>query len=220
MTIHREGIKTLTAIAILFFVINLGIFLISGRGWLFGTILGLSVVGICFVAWFFRNPKRARPDENNSIISPADGTILHVDEIYVDEFFNDVRTRVSIFMSAKNVHINWLPVSGYVRYQRYNPGRHFLAKHPKSSELNERCSVVIEDPEGRQVMVRQIAGIMARRVVTYPKAGEDVRLGDQLGFIKFGSRVDVFLPRGTPVEVVPGQKTRGRITVIASWSFR
>lgn len=217
MRIHREGIKTLTAFSILLIIVNLVIGLIPLPGLVAYMFIGLSVIGLIFVGWFFRNPKRPVPGDHEGIIAPADGTILSVDELFVEEFFSDYRTRISIFMSGNNVHVNWIPISGYIRYQHYNPGSHLFARHPKSSNRNERSTVLIEDQNGRQVMLRQIAGVMARRVVTYPKPGEDVKTGDELGFIKFGSRVDIFLPKGAKVHVTPGQKTTGRVTVIAGW---
>ncbi len=216
--IHREGIKTLSAIGLFLFFINLAFYLAFGVHLLFYLILGFSLFVLFFVSWFFRNPDRPTVSSRDSVIAPADGTIISVDELYVGEFFEDYRTRVSIFMSGNNVHVNWIPLSGFVRYQQYNPGKHLLAKHPKSSDRNERSTVIIEDPKGKQLMMRQIAGLMARRVITYPRPGKTVSQGDELGFIKFGSRVDLFFPKGTKVLVKPGDKTIGRVTKVAEWS--
>lgn len=215
--IHREGIKTLSAIAIVLVIIDFLVFIGFGAEILFYLVLGLSLFIFFFVGWFFRKPNRPLPASDGTITAPADGTIISVDELFVGEFFEDYRTRVSIFMSGNNVHINWIPLSGFIRYQRYNPGRHLFARHPKSSDRNERSTVIIEDHEGKQLMMRQIAGIMARRVITYPVPGISVKQGEELGFIKFGSRVDLFLPRGTKVLVKPGDKTIGRITRVAQW---
>ncbi|MFA6127333.1 MAG: phosphatidylserine decarboxylase family protein [Bacteroidales bacterium] len=215
--IHKEGIKTLSGIILILIVVNLLIFISIGLGFVFYTVLAISFSTLCFVAWFFRNPDRPALDSSSTIVAPADGTIISVDELFVGEFFEDYRTRVSIFMSANNVHINWIPLTGFVRYQSYNPGLHLFARHPKSSDRNERSTVIIEDRKGKQIMMRQIAGIMARRVITYPKPGREVIQGDELGFIKFGSRVDLFLPKGTTVLVKPGDKTIGRITKVAEW---
>jgi phosphatidylserine decarboxylase len=215
--LHREGFKTLTLIGIILVVVNLAVILGIESEWLIYASAGGSILILFFVAWFFRNPERPVPADRGIVISPADGTILLVDDFYVGEFFEDYRTRVSIFMSGNNVHVNWIPLSGFVRYQQYNPGRHLFARHPKSSDRNERSTVIIEDPSGKQVMMRQIAGIMARRVVTYPRPGRTVKQGDELGFIKFGSRVDLFFPKGTQILVQPGDKTVGRITPIAEW---
>jgi len=217
MRIHREGIKTLAAIGIGLLTIDALAFLVIGNGIMVYLIVGLSLVTMGFVAWFFRNPERPSRNDNGSVIAPADGTIICVDELFVGEFFEDYRTRVSIFMSANNVHINWIPLSGFVRYQQYNPGRHLFARHPKSSDRNERSTVIIEDTHGRQIMMRQIAGIMARRVITYPRPGNSVLQGEELGFIKFGSRVDLFFPPGVQVLVKPGDKTIGRVTELAKW---
>ena len=213
--IHREGIKTLTVIGIFLASVVLLAYLMIGNTLAFWLISAFALVVMGFVGWFFRQPERPVPVDEGTVIAPADGTIISVDEFFVGEFFEDYRTRVSIFMSGNNVHINWIPLSGFVRYQRYNPGRHLFARHPKSSDRNERSTVIIEDEEGRQVMMRQIAGIMARRVITYPMPGKTVQQGDELGFIKFGSRVDLFLPKGTKVLVKPGDKTVGRVTRVA-----
>ena len=215
--IHREGIRTLSAIGLTLIIIDLLIYWGLGPGVIFFAALILSVFVLCFVAWFFRKPERPFPDRSGRVIAPADGTIMSVDELFVGEFFKDFRTRVSIFMSGNDVHINWIPMSGFIRYQQYNPGRHLFARHPKSSDRNERSTVIIEDPKGRQIMMRQIAGIMARRVITYPRPGRAVLQGEELGFIKFGSRVDLFLPKGTKILVKPGDKTIGRVTEVAEW---
>jgi len=215
--IHQEGIKTLSAIGIFLVLLNILNYFVLGTGLFFLIAILLSLFIICFVGWFFRKPDRPLPPATGAVIAPADGTIISVDELFVGEFFEDYRTRVSIFMSGNNVHINWIPLSGFVRYQLYNPGRHLFARHPKSSDRNERSTVIIEDSEGKQIMMRQIAGIMARRVITYPRPGKTVLQGEELGFIKFGSRVDLFLPRGTKVLVKPGDKTIGRVTEVAEW---
>jgi phosphatidylserine decarboxylase len=217
LRIHREGIKTLAAAGILLVIVNLLVFAAFGNSILLFLMMGLSVFGAGFVGWFFRNPRRPQPDAGNTVIAPADGKVISIGEMYVGEFFEDYRTRVSIFMSGNNVHINWIPVSGFVRYQTYNPGRHLFARHPKSSDRNERSTVIIEDRQGRQIMMRQIAGIMARRVITYPRPGRKVVQGEELGFIKFGSRVDLFFPPGTHILVKEGDKTTGRVTRIAEW---
>lgn len=215
--IHREGVKTLSGIGMILILINLLTYISLGPDIPFFSMVILSVFIVFYVGWFFRNPDRPLPASGGRIIAPADGTIISVDELYVGEFFEDYRTRVSIFMSGNDVHVNWIPLSGFVRYQQYNPGRHLFARHPKSSDRNERSTVIIEDPDGKQIMMRQIAGIMARRVITYPRPGKTVLQGEELGFIKFGSRVDLFLPKGTKVLVKPGDKTVGRVTEVAEW---
>lgn len=215
--IHREGVKTVSSIGFILVLIDILIYILFGSKTVFISALSITVCIMCFVSWFFRKPQRPVPALKDSVIAPADGTILTVDELFVGEYFEDYRTRVSIFMSGGNVHINWIPLTGYVRYQQYNPGRHYFARHPKSSDQNERSTVVIEDNDGRQLMMRQIAGIMARRVVTYPRPGKEVAQGEELGFIKFGSRVDLFFPKDVEILVKPGDKTVGRMTEIAKW---
>lgn len=215
--IHREGIKTLSAIGATLLVANLVVLISFGPALFLYIVLFITLWILLFVSWFFRNPERPVPESAGMIIAPADGTVISVDELFVGEFFGEYRTRVSIFMSGNNVHINWIPLTGFVRYQQYNPGRHLFARHPKSSDKNERSTVIIEDPKGKQLMMRQIAGIMARRVITYPRPGKEVLLGDELGFIKFGSRVDLFFPKGTEILVKTGDKTIGRVTEVAKW---
>lgn len=216
--IHREGYKTLTGILAILVVLDIILWISFPHGIGMWTGICISILIVAFVTWFFRRPNRPVPTASNHVIAPADGTILTVDELFVGEFFEDYRQRVSIFMSGGNVHINWIPLGGFIRYQKYNPGRHLFAKHPKSSDRNERSTVVIESAEGKQLMIRQIAGIMARRVITYPKCGTRVIQGGELGFIKFGSRVDLFFPSGTHILVKPGDKTTGRVTPIAKWT--
>ncbi|MFA5217350.1 MAG: phosphatidylserine decarboxylase family protein [Bacteroidales bacterium] len=216
--IHKEGIKTLTALGIFLITTNIAATFLLGTNWLSHSILLLSLAGFLGAGLFFRKPQREKPADLGQVIAPADGVVIKVDRIFVEEYFNDYRQRVSIFMSGRDVHINWVPLTGHITYQRYNPGRHFLAKLPKSSDLNERSCVVIKDQAGREVMVRQIAGIIARRVVTYPKPGEAVAIGDELGFIKFGSRVDLFFPPGTNIKVSQGQKSRGQKTILTDWN--
>jgi phosphatidylserine decarboxylase len=216
--IHREGFKTLTGILAILVISDVILWLALPHSigvWL-ALIVSAFIIG--FVSWFFRKPRRPDPIEDPYVIAPADGTIIAVDELFVGEFFKDYRTRVSIFMSGGNVHVNWIPLTGFIRYQKYNPGKHLFARHEKSSDQNERSTVVIESPNGDQLMVRQIAGIMARRVITYPRPGLRVQTGGELGFIKFGSRVDLFFPKGTKILVREGDKTAGRITRIAEWN--
>jgi phosphatidylserine decarboxylase len=215
--IHREGYKTLTGIMGFLLLINLILWASYPHGPVKWISFSISLAIFAFVAWFFRQPSRPAPFADQLVIAPADGTVLNIDELFVGEFFQDYRIRVSIFMSGGNVHINWIPLSGFVRYLRYNPGRHLFAKHPKSSDQNERSTLVIESSNGKQLMVRQIAGVMARRVITYPQSGAEVNTGGELGFIKFGSRVDLFFPKGTEILVKQGEKTKGNFTPIAVW---
>ena len=172
---------------------------------------------ILFIAvlQFFRNPTRKiKVTDDNLIYAPADGKIVAIEEVFENEYFNDKRLQVSIFMSIKNVHVNRNPISGTVDYFKYHPGKYLVAWHPKSSTENERTTTVINNGES-SILLRQIAGLVAKRIVNYLEPGEQVKLGTELGFIKFGSRVDLILPLGTKVNVELGQKVRGNLTIIA-----
>lgn len=216
MTIHKEGIPTI--LVVLFF--NLAVQFCS-----FYCIPGLLVIKLIllagslffqgFIMSFFRFPKREMIFGENKIISPADGQVVVIEETYESEYFNDKRIQVSIFMSAFNVHINWAPITGVVKYYKYHPGKFLVARKPKSSTENERTSLVLETPDNKEVLVRQIAGFVARRIVAYSKEGATKKQGEQIGFIKFGSRVDLFLPIGTKINVNLNEKVRGKQTVIA-----
>jgi len=177
----------------------------------------ISVIFFLLVVWFFRNPERPVIPNEAVILCPADGKVVAIEENIEEEYFKDKRLQVSIFMSPVNVHANRYPVSGIISYYQYHPGKYLVAWHPKSSTLNERCTVVIRDSRGREIMVRQIAGAVARRIVSYAIQGEQVSQGQELGFIKFGSRVDLFLPPGTKVDVKVGEKVTGNKTIMGSW---
>jgi len=164
---------------------------------------------------FFRMPEREVEPDPVLVYSPADGEVVVIEETFENEYFRDNRLQISIFMSPLNMHSNKYPISGKVKYVRYHPGKKIVAWHPKSSELNERSTIVVESENGTEIMIRQIAGAVARRIVTYSKEGDIVRQGDELGFIKFGSRVDVFLPAGTLAEVPLMEQVRANRTVIA-----
>ena len=170
-----------------------------------------------FIVSFFRSPLRSLKISNNHIYSPADGKIVVIEKVVENEYFGDERIQVSIFMSAYNVHINWYPVSGIVKYFRYHKGSYIIARHPKSSIKNERTSLVIEANDNKEILIRQIAGIVARRIVFYSKEGDNVTQGEQMGFIKFGSRVDLLLPKDIKLNVQLNQKVRGAKTVIANF---
>jgi phosphatidylserine decarboxylase len=152
-----------------------------------------------------------------AIFSPADGTIVAIETVIEREYFHDERLKISIYMSALNVHLNRVPVTGEVTYGSYHKGQYLVAFHPKASELNERSTIVYKAQNGKEVLIRQIAGALARRIVTYSKQGQKVTAGEELGFIKFGSRCDVFLPVGTPVRVAMDQRVTGGETVLAEW---
>ncbi|MDP3452014.1 MAG: phosphatidylserine decarboxylase family protein, partial [Bacteroidales bacterium] len=163
---------------------------------------------------FFREPSREFTDDDSVVMAPADGTIVQVKEVYEGEYLKCECIQVSIFMSVFNVHVNWFPIRGIVEYFKYHPGNYLVAMHPKSSEKNERTSVVI-NRFGLKILMRQIAGLLARRIVCYAKEGTEVVQGDQVGFIKFGSRVDLFLPLDCRVQVTKGQRVKGCETIIA-----
>ena len=168
-----------------------------------------------FLLFFFRLPTRHLEADPGLIYAPADGKVVVIEETMENEYFNDMRLQVSIFMSPFNMHSNRYPVSGKIKYVCYHPGQNMVAWHPKSSELNERSTIVIKTAEGTEVMIRQIAGAVARRIVTYAKENVDVKQGDELGFIKFGSRVDIFLPVDTDVEVPILQQVKANKSIIA-----
>lgn len=174
-----------------------------------------SLVVFGLVVQFFRIPRRKLTIDERQIVAPADGTVVVIEETVEGEYFNTPRRQVSIFMSPLNVHVNRNPVTGTVRYFKYYPGKYLVAWHPKSSTENERTSIVIELANGMEVLLRQIAGAMARRIVWYVEEGQAVKQGAELGFIKFGSRVDMFLPLDAEIKVTMGQKTKGGVTVVA-----
>ena len=215
--IHREGYSTLILTLILGIAINAPIWLFSGSNIANIIVSAFYFITLLFITRFFRYPKRSRVRDDKYIISPADGKIIVIQEEDEPEYFKDKRLRVSVFMSGFNVHANWIPMSGTIQHSLYHPGRNLLAVHPKSSVLNERTSLVIKNEKGQELLVRQIAGLFARRVVSYPEGGERVEQGDELGFIKFGSRLDLFLPLGTDVLVAINDKVKGNISEIARW---
>lgn len=183
--------------------------------WLLYAFLVFLLLSLAGVLHFFRSPERKiRPDES-AVISPADGKVVVAEEITEEEVFGRPMQQISIFMSPLNVHLNRFPTDGKISRYVYHPGKYLLAWHPKSSLLNERNTIVVETPRGIQYMLRQIAGTLARRIVCYCREGMQVKQGEELGFIKFGSRVDVFLPPDTEVLVKPGDKVRGGITTLA-----
>lgn len=178
-------------------------------------ILTLMIVFV-LVLQFFRNPKRKITPNISHVLSPVDGKVVVVEEVYEKEYFKDRRIQVSVFMSPLNVHVTRYPVGGSITYNKYHPGKYLVAWHPKSSDENERTTVVIKNSYLGDILYRQIAGAMAKRIVNYAKVGSEVEQGEDSGFIRFGSRVDVFLPVGTNINVKLNQKVTGGITIIAS----
>jgi len=214
--LHREGTDTLVygLIAIVAVAMTLWIYVDSKAFfWAFIVIFG-TVYGV--VLNFFRCPKRYFDgDTEKIVVAPADGKVVVIEEVVEDEYFHDKRLMVSIFMSLFNVHANWFPVDGKVKFVHHQNGNYHKAWLPKASEENEHADIMLETPEGTEILCRQIAGAVARRIVTYAKAEEDCYIDEHLGFIKFGSRVDVYLPLGTEICVKMGQNTTGDKTVIA-----
>lgn len=175
----------------------------------------VALVFLILILQFFRNPKRITPQDDSLLYAPVDGKVVVIEEVYEKEFFNDKRLQVSIFMSPINVHVTRYCMGGKVVFSKYHPGKYLVAWHPKSSEENERTTIVLENENFGQVLYRQIAGALARRIVNYAQEGTTIRQGDDAGFIKFGSRIDLFLPIGTPLNVVLNQTVKGGIDVIA-----
>lgn len=212
--IHREGRNTITILILAIFALNLGIYFFVPH-WVFAIALLLTAMLLVFVTYFFRNPVRVlEVDDPNFIIAPADGHVVVVEPTMENEYFHDKRLQVSIFMSPFNVHANWYPIEGEILVSEHQKGRHKGAWLPKSSTENERSLVVIETPNKVQIAVRQIAGAMARRIVTYAKVGKQSHRNTHLGFIKLGSRVDMYLPLNTEMFVEVGELVRGNETII------
>ncbi|WP_432713131.1 phosphatidylserine decarboxylase family protein [Pedobacter sp.] len=219
MTIHKEGYTTIAITLLFIFVINAFIdYRYSDITWLRWLIYIVSFALFLTVLQFFRNPKRTFTSDDAMLICPADGKVVVIEETEEGEYFKDKRLQVSIFMSPVNVHINRNPISGVVIFFKYHPGKYLAAWNPKSSTENERTTVVVEHRTGIPVLYRQIAGALARRIVWYVKEGDVVEQGKEFGFIKFGSRVDIFLPVGTKVNVELNQVVKGGITVLGQLS--
>lgn len=215
MTIHKEGFRIISAFIIIDVIITSFVFIYL-RDYQFLTYsISLLFSTLLFVViYFFRRPERIVFPDENIVLCPADGKVVAVEKVFLDEFINEERIQVSIFMSPLNVHVNWIPLCGTVKYFMYHCGNYMVAWHPKSSCDNERTSTVIEAKNGKTIMVRQIAGALARRIVTYTKEFDEVTQGQELGFIKFGSRVDVFLPLDSKINVTINQKVKGNITLL------
>lgn len=213
---HKEGTKTIL-LGIIFTAVVL---LISDNCinaiWLQKGLQIFAFLILIIILQFFRNPKRTVIIDENQILAPVDGKVVVIEEVYEGEYFKDKRLQVSIFMSPINVHVTRYAMSGIVKFSKYHPGKFLVAWHPKASEENERTTVVVENNTFGAVLYRQIAGALARRIVNYAEEGMQVVQGTDAGFIKFGSRVDLFLPLGTPINVVLNQKAIGGKTIIAT----
>lgn len=213
--IHKEGRFIILSLGLVLILLNLFVYT-RFESWVFIANVVISSFLMLFFAYFFRNPPRkVRIDDPSLVVAPADGTIVVVEPVDELEYFGDKRIQVSIFMNVFNVHANWYPVKGKVLKSVHHSGRHMAAFLPKSSTENERSTVVIETPSKTQILVRQIAGALARRIVTYAHAGRECHLNEHLGFIKFGSRVDLFFPLDTEIFVQVGDSTTGNETIIA-----
>jgi len=214
---HKEGYKIITIAMVIAIasIIALDYYVVDDLIKLF-TQLGV-IAFLILILQFFRNPKREITWDVNKVFAPVDGKVVVIETVFEDEFFRAKRKQISIFMSPLNVHVTRYPVSGEVVYSKYHPGKYLVAWHPKSSKLNERTTVVVKSPKFGPVLFRQIAGALARRIVNYAKVGDIGQQGSDSGFIKFGSRVDVFLPLDAVITVKPNQKVVGAKTVIAEY---
>lgn len=214
--IHHEGTGILIAVLAVMLVVLVPLWM-----WVRPLVWAIASTVVCAVLYFFtvnffRSPRRVfTGNPVNAVVSSADGTVVALEEVYEDEYLHCRCIQLSVFMSILNVHANWFPVNGEVVYINYHPGRFMAAYLPKSSTENERSTVVIRTPDGQNVLMRQIAGALARRIVTYARPGYEARIEDHMGFIKFGSRIDLYLPLGTEILVKIGDKTTGGITEVA-----
>lgn len=214
--LHREGKATILITLLVLFALNAGVqFLLPEYTIIQNIVIGISVVLLIIVLQFFRNPPIKPSIGDHFVLSPADGKVVVIEEVEEPEYFKGKRLQISVFMSPFNVHVNRNPIAGLVKYFKYHPGKYLVAWHPKSSTENERTTTVIEHKNGVEVLFRQIAGALAKRIVWYVKEGEYVAQAGEMGFIKFGSRVDVFLPIGTKVTVGLNQVVKGGRTVLA-----
>lgn len=216
ITIHKEGYRIIISVFALLVAINVAGHLIWPDILLlhWGLLVG-SVLFFAFILYFFRTPVRQVEPNPLLIYAPADGKVVVIEETFEKEYFKDTRLQISIFMSPFNMHSNRYPISGVVSFVKYHAGKKIVAWSPKSSELNERSTVVVKSENGTEILIRQVAGAVARRIVTYSQKGDMVHQGDEFGFIKFGSRVDIFLPEGTVVDVQMFQQVRANRTIIA-----
>ncbi|HEY4629593.1 MAG TPA: phosphatidylserine decarboxylase family protein [Flavobacterium sp.] len=215
---HKEGAQSILIGTVFTAIVLLLSDKFIDTNWIKMSIQIAAFVLLIIILQFFRNPKRNFILNENQILAPVDGKVVVIEEVYEGEYFKEKRIQVSIFMSPINVHVTRYPLSGIVKFSKYHPGKFLVAWHPKASEENERTTVVIENKTFGEVLYRQIAGALARRIVNYAKEGMQVMQGEDAGFIKFGSRVDIFLPLGTPINVVLNQKAVGGKTIIATKS--
>jgi len=212
---HKEGSQIIITSFILVAVIAVLAEYKISLEWLRMIVQATMVILLILILQFFRNPKRITPINDKHLIAPVDGKVVIVKEVFEKEYFKDMRLQISIFMSPLNVHVTRYTMSGFVKFSKYHPGKYLVAWHPKSSELNERTSVVIENDKFGEILYRQIAGAVARRIVNYAEIGKKVVQGEDAGFIKFGSRVDLFLPLETNIDVKVNDTVKGGVQKIA-----
>jgi len=214
MRIHKEGKNVIFSTVIILLISNIFINALAIHVIIQSFYILFSVFFLLWILYFFRNPPRVCIKQDTSVISPADGKVIAIKKMYEEEYFKEYKIKISIFMSPFNIHVNRNPISGVIKYFKYHPGKHLIAFHPKSSVKNERTTTVVEQDKFA-IMYRQIAGILARRIKIYTKKNDTVVQGKEFGFIKFGSRLDVFLPLNVDIKVKLNQKTKGGITILA-----
>ena len=213
---HKEGFKIITTVFLISAILAVSAHFLIDNEYLEKGVLIIVLIVLFLILQFFRNPKRDFKLNTNQVLSAVDGKVVVIEEVFEKEYFKDKRLQISVFMSPLNVHITRYPVSGSIVYNKYHPGKFLVAWHPKSSEENERTTVVVKSLEFGEIMYRQIAGAVAKRIVNYAEEGQDAFQTSDSGFIKFGSRVDIFLPLGTKINVKLDQKVKGGITVLAN----
>ena len=212
---HKEGFKIITTVFLISAILAVSAHFLIDNEYLEKGVLIIVLIVLFLILQFFRNPKRDFKLKTNQVLSAVDGEVVVIEEVFEKEYFKDKRLQISVFMSPLNVHVTRYPVSGNVVFNKYHPGKFLVAWHPKSSEENERTTVVVKSSKFGEVLHRQIAGAVARRIVNYAEEGLEVFQASDSGFIKFGSRVDVFLPLGTKINVKLNQKVKGGITILA-----
>ena len=213
---HKEGYKIISITLFLFAVGVLSAQKFITNKTLFFAVFAVLLVLLILILQFFRNPSRIAPKDDGVIVSPVDGKVVVIEEVFEKEYFKDKRLQVSVFMSPLNVHVTRYPGAGEVVFSKYHPGKYLVAWHPKASEENERTTVVVKTEKFGEVMHRQIAGALAKRIVNYAEEGDAIEQGGESGFIKFGSRVDIYLPIGTKIAVELNQKVKGASSIIAT----
>lgn len=221
MKVHHEGRGELITSFVILAILNGILFYFFEKTLFSFLVLGVSIVLFFIILNFYRSPfRRFQGDMENSIVAPADGKIVAIEEVYEPEYFKENRVQVSIFMSPTNVHANWFPINGKVIFKRHHNGRFKAAYLPKSSTENERSTVVVQRKDGVEILLRQVAGAMARRIVTYPNEGEMGHIDEHIGFIKLGSRVDLYLPLDTDLNISMDEKVTGNQTIIGTLPLR